>query len=642
MLIDAAKSYVALRRATGFAFKSEGSQILNFAKYSDAAGRHYICAETAIHWAQSAPTVYQRARKLGHVIRFARFIRAEDQGHEIPTQIFGAEKRSRPVPYIFSREDVQRLVQAASQLGKRNAFRGHTYSTLFALLACNGLRVSEALHLCFQDITNDGLIIRCTKFRKSRLVPLHTTARVGLERYLDLRRAFSPLDQHVFISLRQRPLLLDSAETAFSRCSKEDQRLLWSRTSSLHDTFSAPYICGQGAGNVPGWPRSHHQAYADVVNLPWSWRGRKHLLVSGSHAGSNEKNCGLVRSLLRWRPTMTLIAPHVTAFLQQRLPIERSASINTCDSYAHAFRLLFEFAAKHIKVPPSKLCLEQIDAAVVVSFLNDLETARRNSVSSRNVRLAAIKSFMHYMEYRVPSAIDQIRRILAVPSKKTVTRLVRHLTSEEMQSILDAPDPTTRDGIRDRAMLHLCFAGGLRVSELIGLRNEDVVLRPQTTVLIHGKGRKERCLPLWKETVTALRAWLSVRGQARVPELFPNARNDSMTRAGFEYILHKHVQTAAKHCPSLSTKRVSPHVLRHTCAMTILLATKDLRKVSLWLGHSSTKTTEIYTRADPMVKLEALESAIAPKLRTGRFKATDKLIALLKDATIMPSKKSPQ
>lgn len=220
MLIDAAKSYVVLRRATGFAFKSEGNQIFSFAKYSDAAGKHHICAETATQWAQSAHTVYQRARKLGHVIRFARYIHAEDQRHEVPTQIFGAEKRSRPVPYIFSREDVKRLVQAASQLGKRNAFRGHTYSTLFGLLACTGLRVSEALHLRFQDITNDGLIIRCTKFHKSRLVPLHATAIVALKRYLVLRRAFSPLDQHVFISLRRRPLLLADAETAFHDAAK--------------------------------------------------------------------------------------------------------------------------------------------------------------------------------------------------------------------------------------------------------------------------------------------------------------------------------------------------------------------------------------------------------------------------------------
>lgn len=165
------------------------------------------------------------------------------------------------------------------------------------------------------------------------------------------------------------------------------------------------------------------------------------------------------------------------------------------------------------------------------------------------------------------------------------------------------------------------------------------MLQPQASVLVHGKGRKERCLPLWKETASAVRAWLSVRGEVRVPELFLNARRDAMTRAGFEYILRKHVHTAATRCPTLSAKRVSPHVLRHTCALTILQATKDLRKVSLWLGHSNMQTTEIYTRADPSVKLEALESVIAPKLRTGRFKATDKLIELLKGAPIMRSKK---
>jgi site-specific recombinase XerD len=247
---------------------------------------------------------------------------------------------------------------------------------------------------------------------------------------------------------------------------------------------------------------------------------------------------------------------------------------------------------------------------------------------------------MHYMEYRVPSALEQIQRILAIPAKKTDTRLVRHLTAQEMQSILDAPDPTVRDGIRDRAMLHLCFAGGLRVSELVGLRIEDMVLQPQASVLVHGKGRKERCLPLWKETASAVRAWLSVRGEVRVPELFPNARNDAMTRAGFEYILRKHVHTAETRCSTLSSKHVSPHVLRHTCALTILQATKDLRKVSLWLGHSSMQTTEIYTRADPSVKLEALESVIAPKLRTGRFKATDKLIEMLKAAPNMRSTKT--
>lgn len=337
---------------------------------------------------------------------------------------------------------------------------------------------------------------------------------------------------------------------------------------------------------------------------------------------------------------MTPIAPHITAFLQQRLPIERRASGNTCDSYAYAFKLLFEYASSCLKTNPSQLHLEQIDAPLIVNFLNHLETTRSNGASSRNVRLAAIKSFMRYMEYRVPAALDQIRRILAIPTKKTNVRLVKHLTAEELQAIFDSPDPTVRDGIRDRAMLHLCFAGGLRVSELVGLQTADLKLQPQATVLVHGKGRKQRCLPLWKETASALRAWLSLRGDVLVPELFVNARGESMTRSGFEYILRKHVRTAQKHCQSLNAKRVSPHVLRHTCALTILQATKDLRKVSLWLGHASMQTTEMYVRADPTVKLEALESVVAPKLRSGRFKATDKLIASLRAGNFMRREKA--
>lgn len=337
---------------------------------------------------------------------------------------------------------------------------------------------------------------------------------------------------------------------------------------------------------------------------------------------------------------MTLIASHITAFLQQRLPVERGASDNTCESYAYAFKLLFEYASNYLEVPPSKLNLEQLDAPLIVNFLEYLETERGNGANSRNNRLAAIKSFMHFMEYRVPAALEHINRILAIPPKKAESRLVRHLTVEEMQAILDAPLPTTRDGIRDRAMLFLCFAGGLRVSELIGLRVENLTLQPHANILVHGKGRRQRCLPLWKETTLALRTWLAVRGTASVPELFFNARGEPMTRSGFEYILRKHARVAATSCPSIATKRISPHVLRHTCALTVLQATKDLRKVSLWLGHANMQTTEIYTRADPSIKLEALESIVPPKLRSGRFKATDELIASLKVGSVMRSKKT--
>ncbi len=214
MLVQTVESYLSVRRACGFKLKSQGNLLRSFAIYSDDKGKHHICSEVAIEWAGLAHSIHQRARRLGSVIRFSRYIHSEDQTHEIPPAVFGSEKRTRPTPYIFSHENIQRLVQAASQSGYQT-LRRKTYSTLFALLACTGLRVSEAIRLRYEDITPDGLIIRRSKFCKSRLVPLHRTALVGLEAYLKHRRSYAPFDDHVFISLRRKPLLIRNVETAF-------------------------------------------------------------------------------------------------------------------------------------------------------------------------------------------------------------------------------------------------------------------------------------------------------------------------------------------------------------------------------------------------------------------------------------------
>jgi site-specific recombinase XerD len=329
---------------------------------------------------------------------------------------------------------------------------------------------------------------------------------------------------------------------------------------------------------------------------------------------------------------MTPLAPHLTAFFQVRLPLERQVSPHTSSAYAYAFQLLLGFAHDQLGVRPSALHLEQIDAPFVLAFLGYLEVERENSALSRNARLAAIKSFMRFVEYRVPSAIDQVRRVLAIPEKRSDQKLINHLTVTEMKAVLDAPDPQTRSGVRDRAMLHLGFTAGLRVSELVGLRLDDLTLHSSTsTILIRGKGRKERALPMTRETTNTIRAWLAVRGAAPMPELFLNARGFHLTRAGFEYVLIKHVRAASACCPSLAAKKISPHSLRHTCAMILLHATRDIRKVSLWLGHASIQSTEIYTRADPSSKLDTLDALTPPTLRRGRFQPPDRLIALLKE-----------
>ena len=206
---------------------------------------------------------------------------------------------------------------------------------------------------------------------------------------------------------------------------------------------------------------------------------------------------------------MTPLAPHLSAFLRNYLPRERACSRHTCDAYAYAFQLLVCFAADRLGTSPSAISLEQIDAPLVLAFLEHLEVVRGNSSRTRNARLAAIKSFAHFVEYRLPSALEQVRRLLAIPMKKTDEALVPFLDRRELQALLDAPDPSTRDGTRDRAMLHLTFAAGLRVSELVGLCLDDLRLHPDPSIHVRGKGRRERVLPLWKETLGALRAWLA-------------------------------------------------------------------------------------------------------------------------------------
>ena len=324
------------------------------------------------------------------------------------------------------------------------------------------------------------------------------------------------------------------------------------------------------------------------------------------------------------------LAPHIVAFFRERLPKERGASVHTCDAYAYAFKLLLQFLAVRMRRSPSTIDLEQFDSGAVVAFLRHLEERRHCTVATRNARLAAIKSFVRFLELRVPSAIENCRRILAIPMKRSDSRLVSHMAAEEIEAVLRQPDISTRAGRRDRAMIHLAFAAGLRVSELVALPLTAVTLGQTPTVHILGKGRRERALPIWKGAASDVKAWLAVRNASATPELFLNASGQAMTRSGFEYILNKHVAAASKRCPTLAKKTVSPHVLRHTCAMTILVATGDLRKVSLWLGHSDLKTTEVYLRADVGEKLAIAGSVVPPSLRRGRFRPPDTLIASLR------------
>ena len=238
MLTQTVESYLSVRRACGFTLISVSSILRSFAAFSHANGKEYVCAQTAIKWAGMARSVSGRAHRLNQVIRFARYIRAEDQRHEIPPPVFGSGYRGRPTPYIFSPEDIVRLIQAVAH--SSHPFRRQTYRTLFALLSCTGLRVSEAIRLRFEDTTPDGMLIRNTKFRKSRLVPLHHTARSSLERYIKDRLSYAPFDTHLFVSLRGTPLLVKNIEKAFriAVCRMGLRRTPLPTPHSLRHTFA--------------------------------------------------------------------------------------------------------------------------------------------------------------------------------------------------------------------------------------------------------------------------------------------------------------------------------------------------------------------------------------------------------------------
>ena len=255
MLASAVASYVAVRRAAGFSFRSEARLLDSFAAFSAARTEAYVRASLAIEWAGLTRSGPQRARRLGHVIRLARYLRAEDAGHEVPPPVFGVAKRARPAPYILSPDQIRQLVSAAGRSGYRT-LRRDTYSTLFALLASTGLRVSEAIRLRMDDLTLDGLVIRCSKFRKSRLVPLHESARAGLERYLQRRLPYAPAEPHLFVSLRRKTLLLHDVEAAFRTAARAsglpDQRGARATPHSLRHTFAVRALqrCPDGRDTI--------------------------------------------------------------------------------------------------------------------------------------------------------------------------------------------------------------------------------------------------------------------------------------------------------------------------------------------------------------------------------------------------------
>ena len=287
-------------------------------------------------------------------------------------------------------------------------------------------------------------------------------------------------------------------------------------------------------------------------------------------------------------------------------------------------------AHQRLHKTPSTLRLEDLDAPFLGAFLDHLEQERANRASSRNARLAAMHAFFHYVAWHAPQYSALIQRVLAIPSKRAAQKQIAFLARPEIDALLAAPEQGTWIGRRDRTLLLLAVQTGLRVSELVGLRCQDVVLGAGAHVYCSGKGRKERCTPLRQETVAALRLWLRERRGAPLDPVFPNNRGGALSRDAVEYLLAKHLVTARQHCVSLQHKRVSPHVLRHTAAMELLQHGVDRAVIALWLGHESVETTQRYLHASLELKEQALAKTTPLNVPPGRYRPDDQLLAFLK------------
>jgi len=323
------------------------------------------------------------------------------------------------------------------------------------------------------------------------------------------------------------------------------------------------------------------------------------------------------------------LAPYLQRFFTDRLATQLRASPHTVTSYRDTFRLLLRYAVDRIGRAPTELQMADIDADLVGSFLNDIEKRRGNSARSRNTRLAAIRSFFKYVAVNEPQLLHHCQRVLAMPSKRHEKRAIAYLVRAEIEAVIAAPDLLTWHGRRDRALLALALQTGLRVSELINLFCGDVVLGAGAHVRCMGKGRKERATPLRKDCVKVLRNWLAERGGTDKDPLFVSTRDERLSRDAVERIVRKHVTAAARQCPTLRKKRVTPHVLRHSAAMQLLQNGVDRTVIALWLGHESVETTQMYLDADLAMKERALARTAPLNVGLGRFRPRDSLLAFL-------------
>ena len=554
-LRQAAEDYLAVRRALGSKLPGYDRLLAGFAAYLEAAGAATVTTELALAWArlpgEDAHPAYL-GKRLCVARGFARHLRAFDPATEIPPARLLPSRSCRAVPYLYSGADIAALMRTARSV--RPALRAATYQTLIGLMFTTGLRIGEAIRLDRDDLDWDqGLLtVWHSKFGKSRELPLHPSTLAALSTYASQRERLCPDPRTAgfFVSPAGTRLVLVTVQRTFSRLVR--QAGLTARSPQcrprLHDLRHCLRLPGR-ARLVPGRTRCR-RADAPAVHLPGARRSRRHVLV----CLGGPRTAGAGGRTARPHPGeagMSALAPTLEAFFTERLISQRHASPHTVAAYRDAWRLLLRFIHARTGKEPAQLDLADLGAPVISAFLEHLERERRNSARTRNARLAAIHSFFHYAALRHPEHAGLIAQVLAIPPKRCPRTEVSYLTRPELDALVAAPDQGNWIGRRDHALLEVAAQTGLRVSELTGLRNCDIELGTGAHVRCRGKGRKDRCTPLSRQTVTVLRAWLQERGGDPADPLFPSRRGTALSRGAVTTLVARHTATASQHCPSL-------------------------------------------------------------------------------------------
>ena len=538
---DLANDYLALRRGLGFDLEWPGRLLLEFAQYVDGIDhRGPLTTDLAVTWALAtgSGTGSGPRRRLSVVRQFARHCAALHPGTEIPPHGLVGRRPRRRHPHIYSDAEIADLLMQARLLLPRSGLRPRAYVALFSLLVSAGLRLSEARRLVPDDVdlAHGVLTLRETKFRKSRLVPLHATAADALLRYAAERDARGTLPGAFFRTDHAAVLKHTTVEKTFSRIR---QRLGWTaqgrahrpRIHDLRHTFAVRRLLGWYQEGVDIDRKmlalSTYMGHAKVTDTYWYLSAVPELMAVTSRALRTLRTTRGSRGPIM-TPPETSFPALLQAFFQRRLIAERGVSAHTIASYRDTFELLLHYLERHAGRTPCTLTLEDLDAPTVLAFLDHLEERRGNSPRTRNLRLTAIRSFWRYAAVRDPTSLPMAQRVLAIPTKRFDRPALDFLSRREVEALLDAPDHATWSGQRDAVLFAVLYNTGARVSEPPAYASPTCSLDRASALLLHGKGRKDRIVPLWTSTARQLRAWLRRVDRGADAPVFPN-------RAGVPY-----------------------------------------------------------------------------------------------------------